>query len=126
MAASARRTAITVLSATIAAVLAAAAIGCGIAALWIFAAPRIGPSGAALAAALCLLVLSLGVLGIVPMITRRTPTVPRSIQRPLTAAASPELLLLAEATRLFKDHKSTVLVAALVAGLLAGNDSRER
>jgi hypothetical protein len=33
-------------------------------------------------------------------------------------------LLQAEATRLFKEHKGTVLVAALVAGLLAGRDER--
>jgi hypothetical protein len=116
--ASARRTAIIAFSAAVAALFAAAAIGCAVAALWIFAEPRIGPSGAALAAACCFLVLCLGVLGFAPIITRRHAP-------PRAPVASPELLL-ADLTRLCKDHKGPLLMAALVAGLLVGNESRER
>lgn len=117
MAESARRTAATTLLAIVSGVLATASLGCAIAALWIFADSRIGPSGAALATAGCLLVLCLAVLGLLQLVLRRHRRPP--------AVGSPELLL-AEATRLFKDHKGTLLVAALVAGLLAGNESRER
>jgi hypothetical protein len=118
IAAAARRSAITALSAAVAALLAIAASGCAIAALWIFAAPRIGAAGAALCAAGCLLALGMAVLALGLFVARR-----KRRRRPL--AVSPDLML-AEATQLFMNHKSVVLVAALVAGLLAGSDSREQ
>jgi hypothetical protein len=118
MAASARRSAIISLIAIVAAVLAAASIGCGLAALWIFSVPRLGPSGAALGAAGCLLVVCLAVLGLGLFILKRH-------RRPRPSVALPESLL-AEAARIFVNDKGTMLVAALVAGLVAGYDSRKQ
>ncbi len=120
MAACARQTTITTLAALLAALLAMAAIGCAIAALWIFAAPRIGPSGAALCAAGCLLVLCLVVLWLAPVMARRRRRPPSLALLP---AASPDGLL-AEAARLMEEHKGTALMAALIVGLLAGSDRR--
>ena len=117
MAAFARRLTITALAAALAAVLVAASLGCAVAALWIFAAPRIGPAGAALCAAAVLLALGLAVLGLGLLVAKGN-------RRARPAAPSPDVML-AEAMKLFVNHKNAVLVAALIAGLLAGSDSRE-
>ncbi|MDR3440538.1 hypothetical protein [Telmatospirillum sp.] len=117
VAASARKTAITALLAIVAAVLATASAGCAVAALWIYAAPLIGPATAMLAVAFCLLILCLAVVFLASLVAR-------TARRP-RPAVSPEVLL-AEAARLLKDQKGTMLVAALVAGMLVGNDSRKQ
>ena len=105
-----------ILCAVAAAVLVTASVGCTSAALWIWAEPRLGPVGAPLAVAGALLVLCLAVL-----IVMRHVLHPCRAPSPPNPAPAPALLL-AEATRLFKDHKASVLLAALVAGLAAGRD----
>ncbi len=103
----ARRAGIVAGAATLAAMLLLAALGCGLAALWIETAPRLGPAGAALAVAGCLLVLGLAALAVA---LRRSA-------RPTAVAAIP-------LDALMRDDKATMLAVAVVAGLcvgLAGN-----
>jgi membrane protein implicated in regulation of membrane protease activity len=98
-------------------VLATAAIGCAVAALWIYATPYVGPDGAPLVAAGALLAVCLVLALVARGLLRRKRTASRS-------TAGPEVLL-ADATRLFKQHKESVLLAALIAGMVAANGSRE-
>jgi hypothetical protein len=104
------------LYAIIAAILVTASIACAATALWIWEVPRLGPAAAPLVVAGVLLALGLAVLALMQRILRSRPT-------PSASDASTEMLL-AEAVRLFKDHKSAVLMAALVAGLVAGRDEK--
>jgi hypothetical protein len=104
--------------ASLAGVSAIAAGGCTAVALWRYAIPYVGAVGAPLVAAGGLLV-----LGLVFM------TAARSIlhygRRALRATAAPALRL-EDTLRVFRDNKGMVLLAALVAGLAAGNSSRKR
>jgi hypothetical protein len=109
---SADRMAKAALCATAAAVLVTASLGCALAALWIRAIPYLGPAGAPLAVAGVLLAGSLAALGLMRHITRPRRATARS-------GASPELSL-ADAIGIFKDHKGTALLAAVIAGLVAG------
>ena len=105
------------LCASLAAVSALAAGGCAAAALWLFAIPHVGAAGAPLVAAGGLLVFG-GVLIVVARgILRYRRSAPRS-----TAVPG---LRLEDALRLFSENKGTVLLAALVAGLVAGNSGRK-
>jgi hypothetical protein len=113
MAGAARRSAIAALLVMVAAVLAGASIGCALAALWIFAAPQIGPSGGALLVAGVLLVLCLAALGLAAIASRRAKT-PR---RP-----APQTAPLEQAALLFSDNKWAALLAALIAGLVVASD----
>jgi hypothetical protein len=45
-------------------------------------------------------------------------------RRPVPPADTNVSLLLGEATRLVRNHKSSVLTAALIAGLIAGSDKK--
>jgi hypothetical protein len=89
-----------------------AAVACGLAALWIYAVPQVGAAGAPLVVAGVLVVMCLAVLALM-----RYGLKPR--QAPPPAGAAPAVLL-AETTRLLKEHKGSVLVAAVLAGLVAG------
>lgn len=95
-----------------------AALGCGVAALWIYALPVVGPVAAPLVAAGALLVACLILMAIARGLLSRKRSASGS-------AAVPELIL-AEVTRLFKEHKGSVLLAAFIAGLVAANGSRAR
>lgn len=105
------------LCASLAAVSAIAAGGCAAVALWLWAIPQVGPVGAPLVAAGGLLifcaVLMIVALGIVHRRRRVAGSMPASGLR------------LEEAVRLFNENKGTVLLAALVAGLAAGNSGRK-
>ena len=92
-----------------------AAVACGLAALWIYALPHVGAVGAPLVVAGVLVVMVLGMLAVMRYgLKRRAPP----------AAGLTPALLQAEATRLLKEHKGSVLVAAVLAGLVAGMNKK--
>jgi hypothetical protein len=93
-----------------------ATVACVLTALWIYAIPHVGAVGAPLIVAGVLFVACLAGIALMRHAMKPRPAQP-------TAGVTIEVLQ-AEATRLFKEHKGTVLVAALVAGLLAGRDER--
>jgi hypothetical protein len=97
-----------------AAILATACLGCASAALWVWGIPRLGSAGAPLMVASVLLIACFAVLAWMRHILRTRP-VP-SVVNPAPA------VLLTEAKRLFADQKGGVLMAALIAGLAAGQD----
>jgi hypothetical protein len=106
-------------TATIVAVVCAmAAIGCLLAALWIYALPYVGAVGAPAVVAGVLIILCCAVLTFM----RYAPKLRRRIASPPFDAAP--ALLLAQATRLLKEHKGPVLIAALLAGLVAGTNDK--
>jgi hypothetical protein len=100
-----------------AAVCAIAAVACALAALWIFALPHVGPVGAPIVVAGVLLAVCLAMLALIFYAPKT-----RRASSPLVDAAP--ALLLAEATRLLKEHKGPVLMAALLAGLIAGKNEK--
>jgi hypothetical protein len=87
---------------------AVAALACGLAALWICVLPHVGAAGAA--AIVAGVLLALVRYGLKP---RPTPPVGAGV-----------LLLLAEAARLVRDNKGPTLLAALVAGFVAGKGEK--
>jgi len=106
------------LCASLAAVSALAAGGCAAAALWLFAIPHVGAACAPLVAAGGLLVFGGVLIAVARGIVRYRRAPPRS-------SAAPGLRL-EDALRLFGENKGTLLLAALVAGLVAGNSGRKR
>ncbi len=94
-----------------------AGLACALAALWLFLAPVIGSAGAALAVAGVLLITS----GILMMVARSMfQSDDAGEERP---AMGEELM--AELLETFSDHKGVALIAALVAGLVAGSASKK-
>jgi hypothetical protein len=116
IASSAERMAKAALGAIVAAVLVAASVVCALAALWIWEVPRLGPAGAPLVVAGILFVVGLVALGVMQHTLRAG--------RPSSHSYPAPDLLLADAMHLFKDHKGTVLMAALIAGLMAGRNEK--
>ena len=110
------RTACAAVAAMMAGCCAVAAVACSLAALWIFAVPYVGPSGAPLVVACALLVMSFGLL-----LVARYGLKPRPV--PVSSEA-PSTVLLLEATQMLKDHKVSVLISAVLAGLVAGRGDR--
>jgi hypothetical protein len=106
-----------VLCASLAAVSAIAAGGCASVALWLFAIPYVGPVAAPLVAAGGLLVSCAVLMIVAQAILHYRRVAPSS----LPASG----LRLEEAMRLFSESKGTMLLAALVAGLVAGNSGRK-
>jgi len=106
------------LCASLAAVSVIAAGGCAAAALWLFAIPHVGAAGAPLVAAGGLLVFCVVLMTVARGVLRYRRRAPSS-------TAAPELPL-GEVLRLFSENKGAVLLAALVAGLAAGNSGRKR
>jgi hypothetical protein len=100
----------------VAAILMMASVGCVATALWIWEVPRLGPVGAPLVVAAAFLVVCLAALALARHALR-----PRRTESSFDATAA---LLLAEATRLLKEHKGAVLTAAFIAGLDAGRKGR--
>lgn len=101
--------------------LALGSVGCTTAAIWIFTIPRLGQAGAALAAAAFLLVFGLVVLVSVNLYLRNSYN---KVQLP--AANQLSQLQLADLNRMFKENKSSVLVATLIAGFFAGERQHNR
>jgi len=96
----------------LAALTAIAAGGCLTAALWLAVLPHLGP---ALAAVVCAAALAAsgGILVAIAVGVERRP-------KPASPPALADLLRHVDGEVLLRDHKSDLLVAALVAGLVAG------
>ncbi len=88
-----------------------AALACALAALWLYLLPRLDPTGATLVVAGVLCSLCLALLAFVRYGLRPDP--------PANQGIAPALLI-AETTRLINENKAAVLLAALLAGLVAG------
>jgi hypothetical protein len=106
-----------VLCAGLGGVLALAALGCAAVSLWNYALPSLGPVGAPLVVAAALSITAL-VLALASwrILCRR---------RPAPGVDMAPQLLLNEARRLFGEHKSAMLLAALIAGMAAANSGRK-
>jgi hypothetical protein len=110
----------------LAAVVVVAAIGCATAALWIHLLPQAGPAGAPLVTAGVLLLLAAILAGAAYLIVRAKR---RRNSAAGKAAGAAELGLafeLAERARraglgLVREHKTTLLLAALIGGLVLGS-----
>ncbi len=98
------------------AICAVAIIACCLTSLWIYSLPRVGPVTAPLIVAGVLVVLCLALLGTLRGL-RRAPRVANPID------VLPALVLV-ETRRVMAAHGGTMLLAALLAGLVAG--SREK
>jgi hypothetical protein len=94
---------------------AVAALACALAAIWIFARPHVGAAGAWAIVTGILLAKSLALLALSRYCLKPRPTPPAGADVPL---------LVTEATRLVRDNKAPVLLAALLAGLIAGRGER--
>ena len=114
----AARISVAALAGVLAGVAAMASVGCSLAALWFIAAPYLGPAWTALALGGVLAALCLALLALAFAMVRRDRRPPR-IEADAEATA-------AAAARLFKEHKGTMLMAALVAGLGAGSNGGYR
>lgn len=115
------------------AILAAAAIGCAVAALWIYVQTYLGAVAAAAISALVLLFMALVLFGAAFLFSRRKP--PPSAGFESLAALAPQIVaqvagtaerLKQEAAKLPKEHGVTLLMAALLAGLAAEQSLRKR
>lgn len=95
-----------------------AGIACGVAALWIYLIPVIGPAGAALSAAGVFLITGGALMLIARNLFRPSPDEDMLEREPLAD----------ELVGLLRDgverHKGASLLAALVAGLAAGSNNR--
>lgn len=114
------------------AILVAAAVGCGIAALWIYAEIHLGAAAAAAISALTLLLMGLALFGAAYLTTRRKPQ-PSGLDS--LAALAPQIMaqvagtaerLKDEVAKLPKEHGGTLLMAALLAGLAAEQSLRNK
>src|SRR5260221_9877304 len=100
--------------AVVAILLAGAAWGCACAALWIGVAPTLGPVGAPLVVAgVCLTVAALLGLGAWQQMRRHRA---RAVNHLLLDA------VLADAGKLIQEHKIEAILAAIIAGFVAGNN----
>ena len=88
-----------------------AAMACALVALWLYVLPQVGPTGAPLVVAGVLLAMCLALLALVRYGMKPRP--------PPATSAAPSVLI-AEATRLVNENKAAALLAALLAGLVAG------
>jgi len=97
-----------------AALLALATAGCAIAALWIYLVPAVGPAAAPLICAGALLILA----GLCLLVGR-------SLWRQRSGGSEALLQSLSQLDPVgfFSEHKTTLLIGALVLGLLAGSGS---
>ena len=112
-----RREAMKAGAALVAVLLALAAAGCVAAAIWIFAVPYVGSAGAALISAAYLFLAGLMTFLIsTSVIKKETRPVAENL-----AAQTPLIM-----NQLFVEHKGTLLVAALVAGMMAAESQRKR
>ena len=130
--ASVRRTVILIVCALIAGLIVLPAIGCLMAALWIFVQERLGPLWAAIitAAAMLLLVIIMLLIGILQSKAGKKKQTqrdaPRSVAAASLSALPPPKAMLETSRSAFRRNKGTVLLAAGVAGLLLGQDLLRR
>ena len=96
-----------------------AGFSCFAAALWIFTQPPLGTLGATLVTASALLAVCVALAATAYAAIRPRSTT-NSAQAP---QASPDELI-AQGLQLFKEHKGTVLLTALVAGMMTETNSR--
>jgi hypothetical protein len=101
-----------------AALLAIAAIGCAVAALWIYLLPLLGRVGAPLAAAGALAVLAVALLLIARFVLGARPSRAQATGDGTAAAAA--------LARVIKEHKLDMLIAAVTAGLVAGAPTKAK
>lgn len=114
-----RRAALDAIAATVAALMALAATGCAVAALWLLLAPMIGAPGAALSAAAALLVAGGAILCL-----RRTAAPRRAAPARLTTPVEPDLA--EAASQAFGANKMALRLAALAAGAATSEALRGR
>ena len=112
------RMAVVLLVAGFGALLAAGGLGCAAAALWNALLPPLGPVGAPLVVAGVTLTLA-GALALVASSLMR-----RARPRPVEMLDTDGLL--GEASRYVNEHKGAALLAAALAGVIAGNSGRRR
>ena len=117
MAAPIRQVAIKTAAALLVGFLVLAGIGCVTAAIWIFAVPYLGEAGAALIAAAYLLLAGLIVMGIAALVLKN---------RAKPVAANPVQQIPLIMNQFFSEQKGTLLMAALVAGVMAAESQRKR
>jgi len=115
VAASITRFGVATFSAIVGSLVILGAVGCAMVALWIWVAPTLGNAGAFLAVSGVLLCVFLGLV-----VLNRYSACPHSIEAPTQSSA----LLVDEALHLFKSHKGSALIAALIAGIAAGQRQR--
>jgi mannitol-specific phosphotransferase system IIBC component len=126
--ASMRRTAILIVCALIAGLIVLPAIGCLMAALWIFVQGRLGPLWAAIitAAAMLLLAVIVLLIGILQSKSGKKKQTQRDTPRSAAAAGlsalPPPKAMLENSRSAFRRNKGTALLVAGVAGLLLGQD----
>jgi hypothetical protein len=125
--ASVRRTAILIVCALIAGMIVLPAIGCLMAALWIFVQERLGPLWAAIitAAAMILLAIIVLLIGILQSKAGKKGAqrdTPRSVAAASLSALPPPKAILETSRSAFRRNKGTALLVAGVAGLLLGQD----
>ncbi len=96
-----------------------AALACGALALWLILVPTLGPLDATLIVAAILLACCLAMAWV-------TRDLMKVKAKPPARTVAPEDIekLLGQGLELFKAHKSEALLAALVAGMVAGNPRR--
>lgn len=114
------RLTIPILFGMVALVFAVAAIGCLTAALWVLLTPLIGPIWTPVACAGALLAVAGLVLLAGFLISRRM----KERARPTPAPLVPEQLL-SDIGGMLKKHQSSLLIAAVVAGLMVGTGRRD-
>jgi hypothetical protein len=130
--ASVRRTAILIVCALIAGLIVLPAIGCLMAALWIFVQERLGPLWAAIitAAAMLLLAIIVLLIGILQSKggkkERAQRDTPKSVAAATLSALPPPKAMLENSRSAFRRNKGTMLLTAGVAGLLLGQDLLRR
>ena len=126
--ASVRRTAILIVCALIAGLIVLPAVGCLMAALWIFVQERLGPLWAAIitAAATLLLAIIVLLIGILQSKAskkaRARRDTPRSVAAASLSALPPSKAMLETGRSAFRRNKGIAVLAAGVAGLLSGQD----
>jgi hypothetical protein len=92
------------------------AFGCALAALWIYAIPHVGAVGAPLVVAAVLLAIGLGFFAL----SRRSA----GAQRVLPAMNIDYAAVAAELSEMVREHKAPTLIAAFLAGVMAGTKNR--
>lgn len=101
----------------VASISAMGAIGCSLWALWVYALPYAGPVGAPLIVAAVLLAICIAAL-----VAGRQSLRPR--MRGIRVQSLSGASLSHEASALFKDQKSALLLGALLAGVVAGSSKK--
>jgi hypothetical protein len=94
-----------------------AAVGCLTAAIWIYTIPLWGGPGAALIAGGFLFLIGMIVLGIGSLMLKKQV-------RPVFVRHTDQVPLMMN--RIFKDQKNSILLAALVAGMVVSESQRKR